>query len=134
VPTRPTNRNSRKWMSAPVLAALLVACDVKAPEYVRPDTPVKDTWQGAAAQPPSAHDTIQPDWWRGFDSAYLDELVNKAIENNVDLRILAARIGVARAGVEQASAVCKPNVQLGAGVDYVDRKRPQISIFSIRRV
>ncbi|MGB5252300.1 MAG: efflux transporter outer membrane subunit [Sedimenticolaceae bacterium] len=121
--TRPARRNSRKWMVAPALAALLVACDVKAPEYVRPDTPVKDTWQGAAAQPPSARDTIQPDWWRGFDSAYLDELVNKAIENNVDLRILAARMGVARAGVEQVSAVGKPNVQLGAGVDYTEHSQ-----------
>ncbi|MGD8957990.1 MAG: efflux transporter outer membrane subunit, partial [Chromatiaceae bacterium] len=120
---RLAHANSHQWMVASALAALLVACDVKAPEYVRPDVPLKQTWQGAAAQPPSARETIQPDWWRGFDSAYLDELVNKAIDNNADLRILAARIGVARAGVEQASAVGKPNVQLGAGVDYVDHSQ-----------
>ena len=120
---RPVTSNSHLCMVAPALAALLVACDVKAPEYVRPDIPVKQTWQGAATQAPSARDTIQPDWWRGFESAYLDELVDKAIDNNVDLRILAARIGVARAGVEQASAAGKPNVQLGAGVDYVDHSQ-----------
>ena len=76
---RLAHANSHQWMVASALAALLVACDVKAPEYVRPDVPLKQTWQGAAAQPPSARETIQPDWWRGFDSAYLDELVNKAI-------------------------------------------------------
>ena len=125
MPTRRAGPDSHKWTMVPALAVLLVACDVKVPEYVRPDTPVKESWQGVAAQPVSARDTIRPDWWRGFDSAYLDELVNKAIDNNIDMRILAARIDVARAGVEQVSAVSKPNVQLGAGVDIT--KHTQVS-------
>ena len=123
--SRPVKVNRLRWLIAAGLSAILVGCDVKVPEYVRPDTPVKETWQGEAVQPVSARETIQPDWWRGFDNADLDDLVNKAVENNIDLRILAARIDVARAGIEQASAGGKPTVLLGAGVDYT--KHTQVS-------
>ena len=71
----------------------------------RPELPSKQAWSdqksGALV---SAAATIQPDWWRGFGDPYLDELIDRAIAGNIDIRILAARTGVAKAGIDQANA------------------------------
>lgn len=97
-------------------ALLLTACaDVRMADYKRPDTPGKAAW----SQPPvSAATTIAPDWWRGFGDAYLDELVSKAIAGNFDIKILAARIGVADAQIGEARAGALPTLDLGAGASF----------------
>ncbi|MCB1792820.1 MAG: efflux transporter outer membrane subunit [Gammaproteobacteria bacterium] len=113
----PNGRAGRCSTVLVLLAVLVAGCDLSVPEYVRPDIPEKTAWQDPAAQPQHASDTIQRDWWHGFGSDYLDQLVDKAINNNIDLRVMAARINVAEAGIDVASAGGKPRVSLGAGVD-----------------
>ena len=107
------------------LGFALAGCDVTVPEYVRPDTPEKAAWQDPAMQTQKVGETIEQDWWRGFDSNYLDELVSTAVDNNIDLRVMAARINVAEAGIDVASAGGKPTINLGAGVDIT--KHTQVS-------
>ncbi|MBS1191772.1 MAG: hypothetical protein H6R10_3564 [Rhodocyclaceae bacterium] len=86
------------------------------PEYQRPETPGKAEWSRPAAV--SAAETIVPDWWREFGDAYLDGLVDKAIAGNVDLKVLAARIQVAQAGIGEARAGALPTIDLGAGASF----------------
>jgi NodT family efflux transporter outer membrane factor (OMF) lipoprotein len=86
---------------------------VDVPEYRRPDTPGKATWSQPTAA--SAAATITPDWWKTFGDPYLDGLVNKAIAGNIDVKILAARIQVARAEIGEAQAGALPTVDVGAG-------------------
>lgn len=87
------------------------------PEYRRPETPIKSGWsQPAAAVSPS--EAIRPDWWKEFGDPYLDELVNKAIHGNFDVKILAARIQVAGTQIGEARAGALPTLDAGAGASF----------------
>ena len=87
------------------------------PEYQRPDVAAKDSWSQPQGVTVSAEATIQPDWWTGFGDPYLNQLIERAIADNIDIRILAARSGVAQAGIDQASAGLLPTLTGGAGTD-----------------
>jgi multidrug efflux system outer membrane protein len=87
------------------------------PDYKRPEVASKASWSDEPGPLISAADTIQGDWWTGFGDPCLDDLINRAIAGNVDIRILSARIGVAKAGIDQASAGLLPTVEAGAGTD-----------------
>lgn len=87
------------------------------PDYKRPEVVSKQSWSEQPGPLISAEDAIQPDWWRGFGDPYLDDLVERAIAGNLDIRILAARTGVAKAGIDQASAGGLPTVSAGGGTD-----------------
>lgn len=89
--------------------------DVRLTEFERPETPGKAAW---SRQTVSAAETIAPDWWREFRDPYLDELVNKAITGNFDVKILAARIQVANAQIGEARAGALPTLDLGAGASF----------------
>lgn len=88
------------------------------PDYRRPEAPVKDSWSQPDAATGQAAAAIEPDWWKRFGDPYLDGLVDTALADSIDLRILAARIGVARAGISQAEAAALPTVGALAGVDH----------------
>ncbi len=107
-----------------VRLALLLACfflpgcsGLGGPDYKRPEVAPKQSWSDQAGPLVSATATIEPDWWTGFGDPYLDELVDRAISGNIDIRILAARTGVAQAGIDQASAGLLPTLNAGAGTD-----------------
>jgi multidrug efflux system outer membrane protein len=97
---------------------LLSGCaGLTGPDYKRPQVASKQSWSEQDGPLISAADTIQPDWWTGFGDAYLDQLIKQAIAGNIDIRILAARTGVAGAGIEQARAGLLPTIEAGAGTD-----------------
>ncbi len=97
---------------------LLTGCSgLGGPEYKRPEVASKAGWSTAAGPAISAAATIRPDWWTGFGDPYLDDLIERAIAGSVDIRILAARTGVAKAGIEQAKAGAIPVVTAGGGTD-----------------
>ena len=104
-------------------AALTLVCGLAGctglggPEYQRPDVAAKDGWSQPQGVTVSAEATIQPDWWTGFGDPYLNQLIERAIADNIDIRILAARSGVAQAGIDQASAGLLPTLTGGAGTD-----------------
>jgi NodT family efflux transporter outer membrane factor (OMF) lipoprotein len=99
-----------------LLAGLLCGCaDVRVNEYQRPDAPTKSSWSRPPAGAVSAASTISPLWWTEFRDPYLDSLVTRAIAGNFDLKILAARIGVANAQIAEVQAGALPTVDIGAG-------------------
>jgi outer membrane protein, multidrug efflux system len=99
-----------------VCAGLLLGCaDVHVPEYRRPEVPVKSTWSQPQVSPVSATQAISQQWWAQFGDPYLDSLVAKAIAGNIDLKIMSARIGVAKAQIAEARAGGRPSVDIGAG-------------------
>ena len=98
-----------------VCVGLLFGCaDVHVAEYQRPEGSAKSTWSRPPANSVSATEAISPQWWMQFGDPYLDSLVAKAIAANVDLKILAARIGVANAQIAEARAGALPSVDIGA--------------------
>lgn len=104
--------NSRQLCFGFIALVSLASCaNLAGPEYTRPDVPTKAAWSQSATI--SASKVIRPDWWAGFGDPYLNELVDRAIADSIDLRILAARIGEARAsvGLEQTAAL--PTLRAG---------------------
>jgi NodT family efflux transporter outer membrane factor (OMF) lipoprotein len=63
----------------------------------------------------AAAEAVSPQWWAQFGDPYLDSLVAKAIAGNVDLKILAARITVAKAQIAEARAGGLPSVDVATG-------------------
>jgi multidrug efflux system outer membrane protein len=113
-------------LSARVLCAcallVLTACSV-GPAYKRPDIPPPAQWReiapdDAAAIWPSA------DWWHGFGSQTLDDLIAEAQRSNDDLAAAVARVEEADAQARIAGAALLPSVDLGADAS---RQRAQVT-------
>ena len=113
-----------------VLAALgaLAACSV-GPAYKRPDIPLPAQWRDtfndeASAVWPSA------DWWRGFGSEKLDELIAQAQRSNDDLAVAIARVQEADAQARIAGAALLPSFDFTA--DAIRQHAPVSGIASGR--
>ncbi len=103
-----------------LLAAMLLwgCADVSQKPYQQPSVPEKAGWSQTSGRPASPGDTIQIDWWKQFKDPYLDGLVDKAVNGNFDLKVLAARIGVAGAEIGEARAGALPTLDAGAGASF----------------
>ncbi len=102
-----------------VVSLLLNSCgELAGPEYQRPDVVEKSRWSDAALLKATAEETIRPDWWRNFNDPYLDQLIAQAVENNLDLRVLAARTEVAEAAIGQAQASRLPTIDAALGASF----------------
>ena len=98
-----------------ICAVLIISCsNFAGPEYKRPEIPVKEEWSQSQEMEVSAVETIRPDWWTGFGDSYLDELIQRSIANNSDLKILAARIDSAGAGIKSEKARALPSLSATA--------------------
>jgi len=76
--------------------ALLAGCAV-GPNYKRPQTSVANSFANAPSNAVTADEKAVATWWKGFNDARLDSLVDRAITNNHDLRIATANLKEARA-------------------------------------
>jgi NodT family efflux transporter outer membrane factor (OMF) lipoprotein len=87
----------------------LVACNL-GPHYKRPDIPPPQAWRDA----PSSEQPGWPssDWWRGFNSPTLNDLMDQARVANDDLGAAIARIQQADAQARIAGAPLLPSVGL----------------------
>jgi multidrug efflux system outer membrane protein len=107
----------------------LAGCSV-GPTYKRPDIPPPAQWHETAGAGPagSAGDTSasvwpKADWWHGFGSAKLDELIAEAERSNDDLAGAIARVREADAQARIAGAALLPSLDLGA---TATRQREQV--------
>ena len=102
-------------------AAVVLSCgcaDVSMKPYQRPDNPAKTGWANTTSPPTAPGVLIEQDWWKGFRDPELDNLVARAVRDNVDLRILAARTKVAGAQIDEARAGALPTLDAGAGASF----------------
>jgi len=108
----------RDWCGAALLFFLLVSggcATLEGPEYKRPTAPVKTAWGLPGKGVVSGSTPIDKAWWKKFGDEDLDRLVNQAVEQNIDLKILAARTGVAEAVIGQVKAAALPSLDIGLG-------------------
>ena len=95
------------------LSLLLIGCgSVSGPEYQTPDTPNKTKWTSESL---NADEVIRRDWWKNFGNPVLDSLIQKALENNLDLKVLAARVDLAESAIKQSSATRLPTLDAAIG-------------------
>ncbi len=95
-------------------SALLAGCTA-GPDYGRPATAVPEQF----ARPHSADqlsDAQLGTWWNVFGDAQLNELVNRALAQNLDVEAAAARVREARAQERVAGAGDEPQVGAEASV------------------
>jgi len=99
------------WPShrVPLLAAILAltSCNL-GPDYARPTLDIPDTYRATAETAADAWPT--DDWWQGFRSPTLTDLIEQTRTNNFDIAAAAARIQQADAQVRIAGAPLLPSL------------------------
>jgi len=91
------------------------------PDYHRPDTNIQmpESYQHAPAE------TIMPEpddqWWRVFNDPELNQLVEEALKNNLDIRRATAAVLEVRAQLVETRAERFPRVGVEAGVERQQR-------------
>jgi NodT family efflux transporter outer membrane factor (OMF) lipoprotein len=102
------------WLNLILVTLSLTAC-VQGQNYERPAVEVPTTWsQMAAANPAQFPPDQQPDaeWWRAFGNDELTGLIERALEQNHDVKRAVARVLESRASVMSATAGLYPHVNL----------------------
>jgi multidrug efflux system outer membrane protein len=114
---RLTNMTSSFKPSALSLSALalLAGCAV-GPDYKQPTVAIDPAFINAGASTTNAQapGTDIASFWRGFNDPALNELVERALKANGDVRIAQARLQEARASLQGARAELLPQVGVGA--------------------
>ncbi len=116
-----------------VLASLaaLAACSV-GPAYKRPDIPLPPQWQDTSHPETSNNEGAQvwpsADWWHGFGSDKLDELIAEAQRSNDDLAVAIARVQEADAQARIAGAPLLPSLDFSA-----DASRQKVQVAGVGR-
>lgn len=96
--------HARSWSL--ILSIALSGCAAVGPDYIKPELPLPQQWQGGNGSTLSAADTqLLAQWWRQLSDPLLDELITQALAANPDLsraeaalREARARLGVAESG------------------------------------
>ncbi len=103
-----------KFITSALLAALLSGCSL-VPNYERPVTETPAAWSESDASNPTV---IAKDWWKNFQSAELNALMDEALAKNNDLGASVARIEQARGLLRATGASRLPSVDAGGSVGY----------------
>lgn len=101
--------------SAPLAAILLAGCAV-GPTYQRPQIAAPAAFMGTTAVAARPVQSVAQDtaWWNRFADPLMEQLVTKAIAQNLDIAQAAARVTQARAGLRQADAALLPSGSISA--------------------
>ena len=98
-----------------ILSVALSGCAAVGPDYVKPDLPLPQQWQGGIGNALSATDTqLLAQWWRQFNDPLLSDLIGQALNNNTDLRLAQARLRESRARGDLATAGLLPTLDASA--------------------
>ncbi|MGH8514534.1 MAG: efflux transporter outer membrane subunit, partial [Gammaproteobacteria bacterium] len=95
-------------------SVFLSGCAV-GPNYKPPQTTVAGSFANSPTTSASADEKGLATWWKGFNDAKLDGLVDRAIVHNHDLRITTANLKEARALRRLTTFDLAPTVQANAG-------------------
>src|SRR6202051_2345537 len=107
------------WMGLSLLAATvaLSGCAV-GPEYFTPDAPLPAAFVAQPASKSPASDGASPDlwqWWRTLRDPQLNDLIARALQNNLDLNIALDRLQQARLQLVVIGSQALPEVNGSAG-------------------
>ncbi len=119
-------RSLRRWVqrSAVVVLAVATLCGctgLGTTPYERPDAATPQQFKNTAS---SAKAAIVPGWWKGFQDAYLNTLIERSIDGNLDLRIAVARVEEAGAAIGQAQAARLPRLTASGNVTRSGQRNP----------
>jgi outer membrane protein, multidrug efflux system len=96
---------------AMLLCLFAAGCSV-GPNYHRPETAAPPVWQEAQQSGIDTQADQLAGWWKEFKDPVLDGLVERAVKNNLDLRIAEARVREERAALAATAAGLWPTLDL----------------------
>jgi multidrug efflux system outer membrane protein len=103
-----------KLVYVAVMLTMLAGCQIW-PDYMRPkvDVPAQysESEQGSTDQ---ASNQVASDWWKLYQDQTLNDLVEKSLQNNTDIKLAVARIEEADAVLREVGAALFPQVGLDA--------------------
>lgn len=111
---------------------LLSGCFKLGPDFNSPEMAVPENWQDNAGQQSMNRDDIKQ-WWKLFKDPVLDQLIETAYRQNLNLQIAAVRILEARAQLGIAKGSLYPQKQqLGTEWAYnkLSKHTPNVDTFS----
>ena len=88
--------NSRHFAPLCLLPLCLLSSCAVGPNFKKPETVLSESFAGKKEGGYSSEETVA-EWWRKFNDPLLTSLVERALANNHDLRIAAARVEEAKA-------------------------------------
>ncbi|WMD21800.1 TolC family protein [Achromobacter seleniivolatilans] len=106
-----------------MLALALAGCTTVGPDYKVPAGSVaeRQSAQAPFAQAQEAvyqQEAVPGHWWRLYNDAVLDGLVEKALGANTDLRVASANLERAQAAVQEVQAQQKPTIGVNASPTF----------------
>jgi NodT family efflux transporter outer membrane factor (OMF) lipoprotein len=99
-----------------LIALLLGGCTAVGPNYTAPDTTMPESFARAPKDNMPTADTVGDIsiWWQRFGDPELTALVERGLQQNLDLEMAIARIDTARARLGQARTASQPNITVNA--------------------
>ena len=120
----------RRWVLSSLVLATLSACadlsGISAQSRLLDASALGLTATSTAADPASAP-VIDPQWWRAFGDAQLNQLVDKAIANSPNLRSAQARLARAQAASDAIRSTDLP--QINGSTDLTRQRFSANSIY-----
>jgi len=104
----------KKFVWTAMFTMLLSACAAVGPEYVQPEAPLPDAWQMSTAGLKATEYELV-DWWEAFNDPVLDDLVNRAHQQNLTLELAGLRVLESRAQLGIATGAQYPQQQAASG-------------------
>ena len=100
---------------ATLLAVCLAGCTV-GPDYQRPTVVSPDAWR---MDYPKATDVANTKWWEQFGDPVLNELVETALRENLDIQIAAARVDQFIGALTSTRSQLFPQIGYGADASRI---------------
>ena len=94
---------------------ILTGCAMVGPDYVKPTAPEPEKWLESGSPKIESRDGKFRDWWTVFNDPALNELIQAAYQQNLNLQIAGLRIYQARAQLGIAFGFQFPQTQQGLG-------------------
>ncbi len=103
-----------KLISLAVTAVLLTGCQSIGPDYLRQVFNLPEKFSQPVATE-TAENAATKAWWKHYQDAKLNELVELSLKNNTDIQLAVARIEEADASMREVGASLFPEVNFSAG-------------------
>ncbi|NOS80195.1 MAG: efflux transporter outer membrane subunit [Nitrospira sp.] len=105
-----------------MLAALILSSCVQGKDYQRPPVEIPDGWSRIAKDSDTSKTTDQQpeaEWWKAFQNEELSGLIERALQQNHDVKRAIARVLEGRASVMSAAAGLYPQVNLSSSYSNI---------------
>src|SRR5450830_1243667 len=95
-----------------VIATLIPGCMMVGPDYKRPEVNVPPKYSGADSTQALNEAEVSNSWWQLYQDAVLNELVEKALKNNTDVKLAVAKVEESDAYLREVGAALLPEIDL----------------------